>query len=143
MLSLRLAAEPDITRSVMYTPVSVMRTPSVLEENDSRDQLWAVSEIFLRAGRNRSSVRHNSFLWSLAPLRLVLNVKGKIPYKSAQGVTCRTDTHGCPPSRSAGERGAAAILTLLPRSAAAPRGRAGRLACGDGRRGSLSRTRHE
>ena len=64
----------------MYTPVSVMRTPSVLEENDSRDQLWAVSEIFLRAGRNRSSVRHNSFLWSLAPLRFVLNVKGKIPY---------------------------------------------------------------
>eukprot|EP01043_Picozoa_sp_COSAG02_P008342 COSAG02_NODE_265_length_26599_cov_13.943698_7_plen_91_part_00 len=57
-----------------------MRTPSVLEENDSRDQLWAVSEIFLRAGRNRSSVRHNSFLWSLAPLRFVLNVKGKIPY---------------------------------------------------------------
>ena len=38
----------------MYTPVSVMWTPSVLEENDSRDQLWAVSEIFLRAGRNRS-----------------------------------------------------------------------------------------
>ena len=64
----------------MYTPVSVMRTPSVLEENDSRDHLWAVSEIFLRAGRNRSSVRHNSFLWSLAPLRFVLNVKGKIPY---------------------------------------------------------------
>ena len=52
----------------------------MLEENDSRDQLWAVSEIFLRAGRNRSSVRHNSFLWSLAPLRFVLNVKGKIPY---------------------------------------------------------------
>ena len=57
-----------------------MRTPSVLEENDSRDHLWAVSEIFLRAGRNRSSVRHNSFLWSLAPLRFVLNVKGKIPH---------------------------------------------------------------
>ena len=56
-----------------------MRTPSVLEENDSRDHLWAVSEIFLRAGRNRSSVRHNSFLWSLAPLRFVLDVKGKIP----------------------------------------------------------------
>ena len=66
----------------MYTPVSVMRTPSVLEENDSRGQLWAGSGIFLRAGRNRSSVRHNSFLWSLAPLRFVLNVKGKIPYRT-------------------------------------------------------------
>ena len=51
----------------------------MLEENDSRGQLWAGSGIFLRVGRNRSSVRHNSFLWSLAPLRFVLNVKGKIP----------------------------------------------------------------
>ena len=41
--------------------------------------MCAGSEIFLRVGRNGSSVRHNSFLWSLAPLRFVLNVKGKIP----------------------------------------------------------------
>ena len=32
--------------------------------------------------RSQSSVRHNSFLWSLAPLRFVLYVKGKIPLMS-------------------------------------------------------------
>ena len=64
----------------MYTPVSVMRTPSVLEENDNREWMWSGSEILLRVGRSRSSVRHNSFLWSLAPLRFVLDVKGNIPY---------------------------------------------------------------
>jgi len=63
----------------MYTPVSVMRTPSVLEENDNREWMWLGSEILLRVGRSRSSVRHNSFLWSLAPLRFVLYVKGNIP----------------------------------------------------------------
>ena len=65
----------------------------MLEENDSRDQLWAGSGIFLRVSRNRSSVRHNSFLWSLAPLsayRLVV-----FPYQSVAGTMKFLSTEYC------------------------------------------------